>query len=300
MSGQTNKLDPAYIQSVVAMKTRRDDPREIAITEKIQAYLSSTEWSREASHDVGDMLRSYMREMVAHASEEVYVHDKTQEVLKMVAERLNSTIVEGAEELEKIAKGTPVLLATNHFGAYKLWGLDPKELGVEIDQYDYLAPFPGYFAALYPVAEKLGDQLYYSSNEFPGIFGEIHENAGSIHLPPATTGSRTAYLIDATREKYQRDPHSAVVIFPEGTTSGKPQGGGPFDINPFKTGAYVIAAQLGIHVVPVAQYYDPERGFRLKVFEPYIVKEGDKASYELKAREDQEAIQSWLNQMRNA
>lgn len=290
------KHSSEYIRSVVAMKTRKEDPREVVITDKIRAYVSETEWSRSAFARTNTLLLSYMKDAIAHASDHQRVHDATQEVLREAAKLLNTKIVEGEELLATIPKGSPVLVATNHFGGYKLWGIDPKkDLGVDIEGYNYMAPFPGYFAPLKPVADAIGDTLYYSSNEFPGVLGTIHENAGFIHLPPVMEGGRTEYLAEQTREKITQHPHSAFVIFPEGTTSGKPSGGGPFDLNQFKTGAYVIAAQLGIRIVPVAQFFDPEHGFQLKVFEPFVPTTTDRAGYEAYAKRDQDSMQQWFD-----
>lgn len=300
MSLESEKKSPDYLRSVVALKTRRDDPKEMAITEKVRQEVLTTDWAKERFDEVRAVLVAYMREVTERVLDATFVHDRTQGVLKDISVLLQSRIVEGAELLAEVPQGSPVLIVTNHFGAYKLWGLDPKkELGVEIENYDYLAPFPGYFAALHPIAEALGDRLYYASNEFPGIFGEAHERAGFIHLPPSVEGGRTAYLEQQTREKIAAHPHSAFVIFPEGTTSGKPQGGHPYALNPFKTGPYVIAAELGIHIVPVVQYFDPNEGFHLKVLQPYIPLHGEKAEYEAIAEKDRVLMQKWLDHVRS-
>lgn len=284
-----------HVHEVVAMKTRGDDPREVAIMEKVRSQVFASEWARETFASIKVLLETYMRETIARPTDVAFIQKRTQEVLGQVASMLKAQIVEGVEHLSNVPRGKPVLIVSNHFGAYKLWALNPATLGVHIEGYDYMAPFPGYFAALFPVAQRLKDRLLYASNEFPGVFGEVHKAAGFIHLPPLVQGGRTEYLENQTKEKIEEFPDSAFVIFPEGTTSGKPTGKGPYDLNPFKTGAYVIASRLGIPIVPVAQYFNPEQGFQLKVFPPFVPEVTDKEGYERYARENQTVMQAWLD-----
>lgn len=295
MSAEEPHTNGRHTSEVIAMKTRGDDPREVEITRKVRESVLASEWAREVSEKARAMLEAYTRETISRSEDEAFIQQRTQEVLAELALTLKSQIVEGEELLDNLPHGRPVLIVSNHFGAYKLWALNPADLGVRIEGYDYMAPFPGYFAALFPVARRLKDRLSYASNEFPGVFGEVHKAAGFIHLPPSVQGGRTEYLENQTKAKIEEFPDSAFVIFPEGTTSGKPTGKGPYDLNPFKTGAYLIASRLGIPIVPAAQYFDPNQGFRIKVFPPFIPKMTDKAGYEAYAKADHDAMQEWLD-----
>lgn len=295
-----NRKSLEYLQAVVKKKSQ-DDPKEIAIRDKIRSSVLQEPWARDAFARIGELQKKYLEDMAAHVDDASFVHEKTQEVLREISQLTRSRIEEGGELLETLPKGSPVLIATNHFGAYKLTGLKPREdLGVDIPDYDAMYPYPMYFAALSPVAEKLGNTLYYASEDFPLVFGEIHSKAGFIHVPPATievSGGRTSYLIGETRGLFERRPHAAVVNFPEGGTSGKYSGSGPYDLGPFKTGAYVIAGALDVHVIPVAQYFDPKEGFRLKVFQPIVPPHrAPKEEYEGIAQKDRDEMQTWLNQ----
>ena len=298
MENMNTRNDPEYIARVLDQKSQ-NDPKEIAIREKIENLVMQEAWAKDAFLKIQERQIAYLRDAVAHREDTEYVHDRTQEVLKEIAVLVKSKIVEGGELLEGVPVGSPALIATNHFGAYKLLGIDPKEdVGVDMGEYRAMYPYPMYFAALAPVAERLRDGLYYASNDFPGVFGEIHTAAGFIHVP-ALAESKTAALIEQTKEAIAKRPHTAIVNYPEGTTSGKPTGGGPYDLNAFKTGAYVIASQLDMPVVPVAQYFDPHEGFKLKVFKPFIPEKTDKAGYEAYAHHDQIAMQQWLDGQRS-
>lgn len=298
---ELDRTSPAYLDAVVKKKSQ-DDPKEIAIREKIASCVLRETWAQDAFEAARALQRDYMKDAVAHARDSDYVHERTQTAIKELSSMLRSSIEEGAELLEKLPRGSSGLIMTNHFGAYKLCKLSPKDdLGVDIPGYDSMYPSPMYFAALSPIAEKLGDGLYYSSEDFPGVFGTIHTNAGFIHVPPASInieGGRTSYLIEETRRALRRHPNALIVNFPEGGTSGKYTGLTPYDLDPYKTGGYVIAAQLGIPVISVAQYFDPVHGFRLKVFEPFIPTPGDKEVFEKIATEDRARMQAWLDTKR--
>jgi hypothetical protein len=70
---------------------------------------------------------------------------------------------------------------------------------------------------------------------------------------------------------------------------------GPYALNPFKTGAYVLAAELALPVVLVAQYFHPTEGFKLKIFSAAVPVKTDKAGYEALAAEQQHVMQEWLS-----
>lgn len=296
---ESSRNDPAYLAEVLSQK-RQDDPKELAIREKIRDAVLREPWAREAFEKVRALQARYLKEAIAHLGDPAYIHDLSQRTLKEMCTIIPSVIVGGQEHLAQDLHGRPVLLATNHFGSYKLLGLKTRvDLGIDIPGYEDIYPFLGYFAALSPVAEQLGSGLYYSSNDFPGVFGEIHSDSGFIHVPALKEG-RTAALIEQTRRAITERPSSAIVIFPEGTTSGKPTGEGPYALNQFKTGAYVIAAELGLPVVSVAQYFDPASGFKLKVFPAVVPGKMDKAGFEALAASQQAEMQQWLDQVQKA
>ncbi|HEY9584952.1 MAG TPA: hypothetical protein VJI33_05365 [Candidatus Paceibacterota bacterium] len=294
---------PEYLEAVVQKKPRQDDDREIAITRKIEGLVLQEQWAQNAFSKIRELQIDYMREALKHAEDSAWIYERTQKVLEKIAELSRSKIVEGEELLEEVPKGQPVLMMTNHLGTYKLLGIDPgKELGVNIPGYDFMYPSPMYFGGLSPVAKAIGNDLSYVSDDFPGVFGKIHRASGFIHVPPKLLqqGGRTGALLEQTNRSFEARPNTAIVNYPEGGTSGKYSGLGPYDLDPFKTGGYVIAAHLNTRIIPVAQYFDPKEGLQLKVFPSYIPKSTDKAANEELAERDRLAMQDWFDKRKSS
>lgn len=293
----------SYIDAVIKKKSQ-DDPKEMEIRRKTADSILREPWANEAFYRIREIQIEYLKEAVAHVANPEFIHRSTQETIREIASLLRTHIVEGSDLLAKIPKRSPVLIATNHLGAYKLCGIKPKEdVGVEIPGYDAMYPYLMYFAALAPIADALEDNIYYVSEDFPGVFGNIHSEAGFIHIPPASIsieGGRTDFLTKQTAYAINKHSNSAIVNLPEGGTSGKYSNLGIYDLDPFKTGGYVVAAKLGIHIVPVAQYFDKDDGMQLRVFEPFIPLEGSRESYEPFAAKNRADLQMWLNEKKDS
>lgn len=292
---------PEYLQAVIGIKPRVDDQKDLRIRQLIGNIFLQELWAEEIFANIREEQITYLKDAVQNVDDPTYVDRITQDTLKKIGSELKATIEEGEEYLTPL-KGKPLLVTTNHLGTYKLTPINPQvDLGDEVpkyDGYDFMYPFPLYFATLSPVAEALGDALSYASNDYPGVFGQIHTAAGFIHVPPASqvAGGRTKALQQQTAGVIQRRPNTAVVNFPEGGTGGKYNEAGPYDLRDFKTGGYVIAAELGIPTLIVAQYFDPHQGMRLKVFEPLYPQPGSKEDYQRLATDTQTEIQAWLKQ----
>lgn len=290
-----------YLNAVIQKKPHRDDPKEIVITGKIRELSLKTEWAKKTITKIKTLQVKYLQEVLAHSKDLSFVYNHTQAIVKEIANLLKAEIVEGSEFLQTIPKGSPILVMTNHLGLYKLVGIEPKkELNVDIPGYDFMYPSPMYFAGLNPIAENLGDNLSYVSDDFPNIFGNIHRASGFVHIPPQSIEkqNRTEILLEQTRDVFELHKNTALVNYPEGGTSGKYTGLGPYDLDPFKTGGYVIASKLKIYVVPVAQYFDPNKGLQLKVLQPYIPETTDREGYEKIAEKDREKMQKWFDRLK--
>lgn len=296
-----DRTDPQYIQAVIEKKPHGDDPKDIRIRQIIEDRFLQEPWAREAVDHIRGEQIDYLKDVVAHVEDAAYVDAKTQETVANIADELHATIEEGGEHLAGLERGQPVMIMTNHLGIYKLTGINPQTdingSAESYDGYDFMYPYPLYFAGVNPVAEQLGDSLSYTSDDFPGVYGQVHTEAGFIHVPPASLvqGGRTEALKAQTAEVFQRKPATALVNFPEGGTSGKYNEAGPYDLLDFKTGGYVIAAELGIPIVHVAQYFDPHEGMRLKVFEPMQLQPTDREGYQAVASRAQADMQAWLS-----
>lgn len=280
-----------------------DDEQEKRIVGKLQEELLSTEWSRNALLDqIKPLLINYFKDSFLHTDEPQKVHDQTQEVLRRIAEITRARIVGGEEDIVAL-RGKSVFLATNHLGTYKVLGLDPeKDLGHPEIGLQVLHPFPVFYASLWPVAERLGDGLYEAAHDYPDPIRTIQMVSGSLIMPPGQTGTLEE-LEAETKEMFESKKGIALTLFPEGGTSGKRNDGGIYDMNNFRKGSFVIAGHLGIPVVPVAQYFDPNEGFKLRVFPALHLEsfpntpEGE-AYYGQQAASVQSEMQEWLNQQK--
>ncbi len=295
------RTDSSYIAAAIKQKPRGDDPREIEIVRKIGHEVFRSRWAKYAFTEIKDLQIRYFKAALACMDKPEQIRGMTQEILQEISHILRAKITEGAEYLEKLPKKSPALICTNHFGAYKLTSFSPKdELGIDIEGYDWICP-PFCHASLFPVSSALGNNLYFIVADFPAEFGALNTRAGFLHVPPpeAHTG-RVAVLQNQMKNVVQRYPNAAVVNFPEGGTSGKYSGLGPYDLSRFKTGGYVIAALMKIPVIPVAQYFDKDGGFTLRVFEPFVPSISNRQGYERRAEKNRSEMQSWLDFCRSS
>lgn len=304
--GQPLRESPEYLEAVIGIKPQVDDHRDIRIRQIIRDSFLQQEWAKCTFSRIREQQIGYIKQLVKHVGNTALAHEVTQDVVRTISNEMKTVIEEGEEHLTAL-QGAPVVAATNHLGTYKLSAIDPqRELGEEVPKYEgynFMYPFPLYFAALSPVADALGNNLSYSSIDYPGIFGQIHTDAGFIHIPPASqvTGSRTELLKEQTAALFERQPNTLLVNFPEGGTGGKYNETGPYDLRTFRTGVYVITAELGLPMLTVAQYFDPHEGMRLKVFEPFYPSPGDdRDDFHQMANEAQSSIQAWLNHKEQA
>lgn len=298
-----NKDDPSYTAATVRQLPSESDEKERRIRELARETFLTTPWAKEAFSAVDGFQLEYLRDMLSHVDDPDYIHTQSQTGLEHIAELLKAHISEGAENLDKLPKGKPVFLAVNHLGTFKLSKVNPQvDLGSEIPGYDLMYPYLLYAAPLYEVAKKLQDNLYYTGFDFPAQFGKIFDSAGFVPIIPPMEGveeSRTGDLADTMSEKIAEHPNAAIIHFAEGGTTGKRSGKGLYDLEEFKTGIFVIASQLGVPVLPVAQYFNPEKGFELRVFEPIQIEAGmDREGFQKIAEQARQQEQAWLDSKR--
>jgi hypothetical protein len=250
----------------------------------------------------------------SHLDQPEYVHNLTQEGVVRASEIMNSRIQSGQEYVEKLNKKSPVMIVSNHLGTFKLAAMDAEELrqnGVTGPILDIYYPYVGFIAPFYPVTKILEDNVYEAAVEAPGKLGELFRATGNIDVPPkvkidepSTNGEearRSDVILDSARELINKHNNAALVIFPEGGTTGKRSGGKIYELEKFKTGSFVIAAALNMLVLPVVQYFNTNGGFELGVLEPFTVEKGmSKEQYENIAESTRGKMQTWLNERRQA
>lgn len=304
------KDDSKYVKAVIDQWPKPDDPKEQRIVGEIRKRFFSSGWAKDIFNRLRDIQIDHLKDSLSHLENSTYIHDETQNLLAKLADIAKAKIVEGKENIDALSKGKAVLIVTNHLGSYKLNSLTPEELkniGVNGPVLPIFYPFPLYFASMMPVARELENNLYEASFEYPGEIKEIYRASGSIEVPPPVEAKnlhqehqargRAPILIDSTKELIRKHPNSAIVSFPEGGTTGKRNGMGPYDMEKFRGGSFLIASEAGIPVLPVVQYFNPESGFELKVFSPIFPEAGkSKDYYQRIAKESSDKMQPWLDQ----
>jgi 1-acyl-sn-glycerol-3-phosphate acyltransferase len=218
-----------------------------------------------------ELQRDYFKDAAAHMEDSAYIHDATQKVLNDIAVATNTQIVSGKENISDIK--TPALVVLNHYSGYKLTSLKSDDLEIDFGKMEELYPFPSFFASMIPVARGIGQDvtlhdahLEYGRKEDDSLLRKIQEKAGLLVISEENGGFKDT--LDATRQIIDKNPKSLIVVFPEGESSGKRNEGGPYDMVAFHTGAFVIAGELGLPVIPAVQYFNPDTGFQVVVLPP--------------------------------
>lgn len=254
------------------------DPLEIRIRRIIRELVESNPFGVNAMTTARELQKAYFIKSLSNLGHPEEIYKDTQELLKTIASLTNSKIVEGMEILDKLPIEKPVFVVLNHFGINKLTTLPPKEVGLEQNEVETASgksieeiyPFPMYYAAIQPVADRLAVDLSEAHLKLPGQKLTALQGAAGLIVIPEETGQfdvikqRTLHVVTA-------HPNVAMVIFPEGKTSGKSNQGGPFDtIKDFRSGVWAIATELAkdgliVPVLTAYQYWNQDNGFEIGV-----------------------------------
>lgn len=270
------------------------DPLEVRIVNLIEKELLSTPWANEAFLKAKGITVDYFKDSIANLSDVKKIHDGTQKVLKDLANTFKARIVSGEENLNDYPKGKAGFIIANHLGSYKPLGIRPEELGLDLPV-DVIHPFVMFYQALSPVADKVGGKLYEAAYPYEEPIRTIQRDAGSL-LIPSGKGVFEQVMQESERVT-QAHPDGLFTIFPEGGTSGKRNNGGPYALEHFHAGPFVVAAKLGLSILPVVQYFNPEKGFELGVFKPFSLdSNATHGEFKKVAAQNQQQMQEWLNQ----
>lgn len=281
------------LEDVLARLPKSTDPEEVRIVDRIREELLATSWSKVFFNSARQLQIDFFKFALSNLQNPELIHSKNQELLAQLAELGKSKIISGGENLEEVVR-MPFFIVSNHLGDYKLTTIRPEELGLKLP-IDQIHPFPIYYASYQPIAQKFSAQLYDAHVELTEPLVDIEKACGLITIV-INQGGGLARLESDTQELFEKHSNSILVVFPEGGTSGKRNGEGPYDLEEFHTGAFVIAGHLGVPVLPVAKFFDPEEGYKLGIFPPLRIKNNkDRGYYHEIASKTQRNLQKWLN-----
>lgn len=245
-------------------------PKEANIRKQI-LDIPKTPAAKETVKRLGQSEDRFLHEVLSHPGiDQRLAYDKQ---LTQLANIMGETIVSGSENIDQL-RGKPVIIVANHFGANKYTFIQNQEsngrrpLDIPLDEVPTFAVRGAMFLR---VTQALGSPMRDTGIEFPGKLGQAQHDCGLIIIPAAGEG-RTQRLAEDVKQTVATDGNPAIVIYPEGGTSGKESNKGPYDLENFSTGAFVVAAQTGLPILPTCTIFNGETGkFELYVLPPVSI-----------------------------
>ena len=264
-------MEEATMDSTI-IRQRTDTPQDERIRDKLNRVLS-TEWSRVAIDDLRGELTDFFTFSLSNPDNTKEITARHAGLVPRLAEISRSHISSGEENLQKVRQDKAVLVLTNHFGIGILTIIDNKDGKFPVLLPEF-AGFPVRLASVSVIARRLNAPLYETAVELPPPLSGVQKTCGTIIVPAEGEG-RTQKLIDDVSAIVDKQPGAVIIMYPEGGTSGKRNEGGPYDLDTFHKGAFACAAQTGLPILPVCQYFNPETGFELHILEPIRLGEED-------------------------
>ncbi|OGM26528.1 hypothetical protein A3D00_03430 [Candidatus Woesebacteria bacterium RIFCSPHIGHO2_02_FULL_38_9] len=249
----------------ILRQPRGSDPKEQKIREKLDT-LTSTDISRKIIDDLRQRQAVFFDFSFDNLTHKEKILRAYRTLLPELASIANSKIKSGEEHLRPDLQGNGIIIVTNHLGIAKLTRISnfDHKFPIELEEFE---PFPSRHALLSPVTQMTGGQMHETAIELPSTLLKIQESCEVLTIPVKGKG-RTELLSKKVRILLSEEDRPIVVMYPEGGTSGKRNDGGPYDLDEFHTGAFVVALKTGLPIVPVCQYFNPNSGFELYILEP--------------------------------
>ncbi|HCR36014.1 hypothetical protein A2130_04190 [Candidatus Woesebacteria bacterium GWC2_33_12] len=240
-----------------------NDKDELEIRKKLE-NLISTEWAKNFFELAKAKQAEFFKSQIDSFSKKIDPRADYLELIKDLCKHGKTQITSGVEHLEELAN-KPFILITNHLGTAKLSRIRLSDLSVDVQNLEEIEPFPIRVAPLQLIAEKTSLNLFECAVELPNPFFDIQEKSDVITIP-SKGNNRTKYLQEKIVSILKDNSKSLFVMYPEGGTSGKRNHGGPYDLDIFHSGSFVIAKYLQLPILPVFQSFDSDLGFGLRLF----------------------------------
>lgn len=248
--------------SSILYQPKNSDPQEKAIRKKLENSVLITDYSRKIVRQLHDVQENFFTDAFKDLDNNQKINKLYQELLLKLSNSTNSKIISGEHNLDDISSQQGVIIITNHLGLIKLTKIDNsnKKFPLALDNFE---PFPLRHAPILPIAQKLGFNLHETAIELPHPLSKIQKACGILIVNPEGN-NRTQKLINDTSQLLDTQK-SAIVMYPEGGTSGKRNNAGPYKLDTFHSGSFVIGLKLNIPILPVCQFFNPDKGFELMI-----------------------------------
>lgn len=277
--------------SRITRQPNNGDPQEIRIR-SILDNLASTDESKAIVKELTSLQANFLKKGLTNPESGAEIELNYRKLLQQLAETSKTHIVSGLENLSKLDNTKHFIIATNHFGSAKMTRIITSELGIDIPIAE-IEPFPIRHAPFIAMEKITGNKIFECAVELPEPFLKI-QKASEIIIIPSSGEGRTQKLIDSIVECNKEEDKTAIVMYPEGGTTGKRNMGGAYDLDEFHSGTLVIAAKLGLSILPVCQIFDPNEGIKLIILEPIVLRENDLVNINEKTEDLKRSMQKSL------
>lgn len=258
----------------VDRQPKPEDPLEIRIRQKLDKILVA-DWARSTVGELREIQSDFLEFALRNSDKPESILRSYRKLLPQIARKLKTEITSGQNYLRDLQGKRGVIVVVNHLGTAKLTRIPTETFGLDISLKE-IEPFLVRHAPISKISDSLGSNLFETAIELPPPFLEIQKACKVITVSPEGTG-RTKRLVEDVRHLVSGEPSSVIVMYPEGGTSGKRNTGSIYDLDQFHSGAFVVAQELSLPVLPVCQYLNPEKGLELHLLEPFYVQDGDLA-----------------------
>lgn len=276
-------------------RQKTDTPEDRGIT-KLIFDLLKTPWSKEMAKSIQERMVGFFDFAFVNIGTPEKVRLFFEKTLEESAQISKAHIANGEEYLAGIKDKKGVIVVTNHFGLYKAT-MVPNENGKYPVALDKISPFPVRLMAMKGLSGKLNVNLFETALELPSGLLEIQEVCNGITIPNEGTG-RTKILREKVEKTLDKNPGAIVVMYPEGGTSGKSNMGSPYDLlDDFQTGAFFVARDLDLPVLPACIYLNADEGLELHILEPVSVNGLDEEKIKKVAQETKNRMQNKLDEL---
>ncbi len=246
--------------------------QDFAIRRKLDALLS-TDFSRKMVDSLRERLEIFFTTSLSDTVNSQNIRNLYNELLPKLKETSNASITKGEENLTKIKGQKGVIVVTNHLGLGVLTIIDNKNGKYPVALSEF-AGFPVRLSALSILSEIVNKPLFEAAIELPEPLLSVQKATPTVLVPIDGTG-RTQHLVNETSKIIDQNYGAMIVMYPEGGTSGKRNDGGPYDMDTFHSGAFVVAQQLGLPILPVCQMLNPQKGLELHILPAKKIEKND-------------------------
>lgn len=278
----------------INVTTTPNNPSERLLT-ILHNTLASTPWAQEMFAQASVLQKDFFRYAArpdVGRSEADHAYDET---LGQLSGMTRVQVKEGEEYARRLKDAPAIIVATNHLGIGGVGYVDNSD-----GTFDYprdkiegfpLGMLPGFLISKWYTGGLQTD----IRGEDRGDLISIRKKLSGIVIPNSANSGRTEKVISEINQMRGPDKRHVFLLFPEGRPSGWANNGGPYDLDTFRAGTFVIACKTGLPILPICQYFDPQRGLDLFVLPPIQLGQEDLAQVGLIKDATQQAMQTVLS-----